>query len=116
MSTDFRYPVYLRYSDEDEAWIAEVPDLPGCMADGETREDAIRAVEETAALWMDVAAEDGRDVPEPSDPGEASGKFLLRLPKSLHRRLQLMAQRESVSLNQLVLSLLSAREAGRRDA
>ena len=109
-----RYPIYLHWSDEDKAWIAEVPDLPGCMADGKTEAAAIKAVEQTARLWIDVAKEDGRETPKPSDPGEQSGKFVVRLPKSLHRRLQLMAKRENVSLNQLILSLLSAREVERR--
>lgn len=106
-----RYPIYLRWSDEDGAWIAEIPDLPGCMADGKTEAAAIKAVERAADLWLDVAKEEKRKVPKPSDLGEPSGRFLVRLPKSLHRRLQLLAKRENVSLNQLVSNLLAIREA-----
>ena len=109
------YPVYLRWSAEDEAWISEVPDLPGCIADGDTREAALRAAEEAVRLWLEVARMEGRDIPPPSNVAAcASGKFLVRLPRTLHHRLQVMAEAEGVSLNQLVLSLLAANEAKRR--
>ena len=94
-------------SEEDRAWIAEVPDLPGCMADGKTQADAVHAAEKAAKLWLEVAKKDRRKLPLPSELGEASGKFIVRAPRSLHRRLQIMAKREHVSLNQLVVSLLS---------
>jgi predicted RNase H-like HicB family nuclease len=99
------YPIFLRWSDEDKLWIAEVPDLPGCLAHGESREAALKAAEEAQGLWLEVATEEGREIPPPSE--DASGKFLVRLPKSLHRRLQHLAKLENVSLNQLVLSLLA---------
>lgn len=109
-----KYPIYLRWSDEDRAWIAEVPDLPGCMADGPTENEAISAAKVAAQLWIEVAGADGREIPKPTNDTEvASGKFVVRIPKSLHRKLQLMAKREDVSLNQFVLSLLSAHEAVR---
>jgi antitoxin HicB len=110
---ELRYPVYVRWSDDDEAWIAEVPDLPGCMADGETREAAIREAARVAEMWIETARKHGRGIPAPSG-GEPSGKFVARLPKWLHRKLQEMAQREAVSLNQLVISLLASREAEHR--
>ena len=99
---------------EDGAWIAEVPELPGCMADGRSRQEAIRAAERAAKLWLEVARDDGREIPEPSEPGEASGKFIVRIPRSLHRRLQILAKREQVSLNQLVSNLLAQREVEAR--
>jgi antitoxin HicB len=107
-----RYRVYLHWSDEDKAWLAEVPDLPGCMADGETPEQAVNAAHQAANLWLEVAKEEGRPIPQPTEA--ASGKFVVRIPKSLHRRLQLLAERENVSLNQLVTSLLAEREAEKR--
>lgn len=109
-----RYPITLRWSDEDDAWIADVPDLPGCMADGASEVAAIRAAEKAIRIWIEVANEHGREIPAPSAPSAASGKFVVRVPKSLHQRLQLMARQEGVSLNQLVLSLLAAREAEKR--
>ena len=59
------YPVYLHFDDEDSLWVAEVPDLPGCMAHGGTKEDALREVERAKRLWLAVAEEDGRRVPQP---------------------------------------------------
>ena len=111
-----RYPMTLRRSEEDDAWIAEVPDLPGCMADGPTEVEAIRAAEKAVHLWVAVAHKEKRSIPPPSEAAPASGKFVVRVPKSLHRRLQWLARQEGVSLNQLVVSLLAAREAERRSA
>ena len=110
---ELRYPVYVRWSDDDESWIAEVPDLPGCMADGKTREAAIREAGRVAEMWLETARRHRRKIPEPSG-AEPSGKFVARVPRWLHRRLQRMAERESVSLNQLVISLLASREAEER--
>ncbi len=108
-----RYQIYLRWSDEDRAYVAEVPDLPGCMADGKTPAAAVKAAERAIELWLEVARDEKRRIPEPSRE-EASGKFVVRVPKSLHRRLQLLARMENVSLNQLVTSLLAEREAEKR--
>jgi antitoxin HicB len=102
-----RYPVEVRWSDEDDAFIAEVYDLPGCMADGKTEAEAIKAAHVAAHLWIEVAIKQRREVPVPSTEEVASGKFNVRLPTSLHRQLQRRARREGVSLNQLVLTLLA---------
>jgi antitoxin HicB len=109
-----RYPFDLHWSDEDQAWIADVYDLPGCLADGETPQEAASAAEEAARLWVEVARQEGRDIPPPSSEESASGQFVLRLPRSLHARLRRMAEREHVSLNQLAVALLAQREAERR--
>lgn len=101
-----KYPVQLRWSENDEAWIAEVPDLPGCMADGETEQGAVRAVQRVIREWIAMAKQMGRAIPEPTG-SNPSGKFVARVSKSLHRRLQLAAKRENVSLNQIVLERLS---------
>lgn len=61
----FPYRIHIRYSCEDEAFIAEAPALPGCMADGETPEAAAAALEVVAAEWIDVARDLGRPIPEP---------------------------------------------------
>ncbi len=114
MELYMRYPVDVRWSEADKAWIAEVYDLPGCMADGETREEALANAGEAARLWIDVAREDGRAIPEPSVEEEASGEFMVRTSKDLHRRLKRMARRQGVSLNQLAGLLLAAREAESR--
>ncbi|MEW6215497.1 MAG: type II toxin-antitoxin system HicB family antitoxin, partial [Nitrospirota bacterium] len=53
------------WSSEDEAFIAEVPELPGCMAHGDTPEDALKNAKEAIQLWIDTAKEFGDTIPEP---------------------------------------------------
>lgn len=60
-----RYEVILYWSEEDEAFIAEVPELPGCMADGQTYQEAIRNVEIVIQEWIEAARERGQPIPEP---------------------------------------------------
>ena len=65
METDPRYEVIIYWSAEDEAFIAEVPELPGCAADGQTYEKALANVQVIIAEWIETAKELGRVVPEP---------------------------------------------------
>jgi predicted RNase H-like HicB family nuclease len=60
-----KYEIVIYWSDDDEAYIAEVPELPGCMADGQTAQDALSSVERIAAEWIETATELGRPIPEP---------------------------------------------------
>jgi predicted RNase H-like HicB family nuclease len=60
-----KYEVILYWSEEDQAFIAEVPELPGCMADGETYQKALANVEVVAKEWIEAAREMGRKIPEP---------------------------------------------------
>jgi predicted RNase H-like HicB family nuclease len=60
-----KYEVIIYWSDEDKAFIAEVPELPGCAADGATKSKALAAVERVAAEWIDTAKSLGRPIPEP---------------------------------------------------
>ena len=61
----FRYEIILYWSNEDDVFIAEVPELPGCMAHGDTQEKALRNINDAMGLWIDTARERGRAVPEP---------------------------------------------------
>ena len=65
METDLRYEIIIYWSDEDLAFIAEVPELPGCMADGHTYEAAIANVKVVIREWIEMAQEIGRSIPEP---------------------------------------------------
>jgi len=60
-----RYEVIIYWSDEDQAFIAEVPELPGCMADGATYQDALANAENVIHEWIETAQELGRSIPEP---------------------------------------------------
>ena len=59
------YEVILYWSREDEAFIAEVPELAGCVADGATRQEALTKIEIVISEWLDTARELGRPIPEP---------------------------------------------------
>jgi predicted RNase H-like HicB family nuclease len=61
----FRYEIILYWSQEDKAFIAEVPELPGCAADGETYQEALQTVEVVMQEWIETAKELGRSIPEP---------------------------------------------------
>src|SRR4029450_2511521 len=91
--------------DEGGGYLIEFPDLPGCISDGETVEEAIGNGLDAKRAWLAVAREKGRAIPEPG--GQLSGKWVQRVPKSLHSRLVERAEREGVSLNTLVVSLIA---------
>ena len=61
-----RYPIEIFYSEEDEGYIAVVPDLPGCTAFGEAEEEALAEIKLAISLWIDTAREEGRMIPSPS--------------------------------------------------
>jgi len=65
MKPEFRYEVIIYWSDEDQAFLAEVPELPGCAADGATYAEAISNVEIIIREWIETAQELGRPVPQP---------------------------------------------------
>lgn len=60
-----KYEIILYWSEDDNAYIAEVPELAGCMADGVTAEDALHNVEQIVKEWIETAQELGREIPEP---------------------------------------------------
>jgi predicted RNase H-like HicB family nuclease len=60
-----RYEVIIYWSDEDQAFIAEVPELPGCAADGATHQEALANVEVVVQEWIETAKELGRPIPQP---------------------------------------------------
>jgi antitoxin HicB len=103
---NLQYPVTL-YPDPEGGYVAQIKDLPGCLTQGETLEEAIANINEAQELWIETAYESGDDIPLPSTDDTYSGKLLLRMPKSLHRRLAEEADRENVSLNQYIVSVLS---------
>ncbi|MGR3309340.1 MAG: type II toxin-antitoxin system HicB family antitoxin [Candidatus Brocadiales bacterium] len=60
-----KYEIILYWSNDDQVFVAEVPELPGCMAHGDTHEAALSNVKEAIQLWIDTAREFGDPVPEP---------------------------------------------------
>ncbi len=62
---DLRYEIVLYWSDEDGAYVAEVPELPGCISDGETYAEALANAEDAVRAWIETARDLGRPIPEP---------------------------------------------------
>ncbi|GAB6275460.1 MAG: type II toxin-antitoxin system HicB family antitoxin [Peptococcaceae bacterium] len=69
----FKYAIEIFFSEEDEGYIAVVPELPGCSAFGKTEEEALKEIKEAIELWLEAAKNEGRKVPEPQ------GKELLNV-------------------------------------
>ena len=61
----FKYEIIIYWSNKDNAFIAEVPELPGCLAHGETPEKALKSAKEAIRLWIDTAKEFGDPIPQP---------------------------------------------------
>ena len=94
--------------EEEGGFSASIAEFEGCLADGETADEAMANLDSAAEAWIKAEQDAGRDIPEPWNLQEFSGKLLLRLPKSLHQRLARQADREGISLNQYVVHKLSA--------
>ncbi len=62
---DSRYEIIIYWSDEDDAFVAEIPELPGCMADGKTYQEALSNAEQIIQEWIETAKQLGRSVPQP---------------------------------------------------
>lgn len=65
MKPEYRYEIIIYWSEPDQAFIAEVPELPGCAADGPTYREVLENVETVIREWMETARELGRPIPEP---------------------------------------------------
>jgi len=109
---DVKYYMNLPYKiiiqkDPYGGFFAGVEELEGCMTQGESYDEAYRNIMEAMEGWLEVALEKGIRIPEPTTENQYSGRFTLRIPKSLHRQLALNAKKENVSLNQYAIHLLS---------
>ena len=61
----YKYSMFMSWSEEDQAYIVSVPELPGCMGDGKTPEDAVKNTQIIIQEWIETALEDGEEIPEP---------------------------------------------------
>ncbi len=94
-------------AEPEGGYVISFPDLPGCMTQVESLAEVGPMAEEARNLWIETAYDHGITISPPSYPEEYSGKFNLRVPRSLHRLLAEAAKRDSISLNQYVVMLLS---------
>lgn len=93
--------------DDDGSYRGEILEFPGCIATGETAEEALRALHEVALSWLESTMSLGRAIPEPAHKSDYSGKFVLRLPKSLHRKASIAAERDGSSLNSFIVTSIA---------
>jgi predicted RNase H-like HicB family nuclease len=107
---DLSYPLTVT-PDPDGGYVIAFPDLPGCLTQIEELSELATAADEIRTLWIETEYERGREIPRPSYPEEYSGKFNVRLPRSLHRKLVESAEREGVSLNHYVSTCLARGDA-----
>jgi antitoxin HicB len=100
-------------AEEGGGFLITFPDIPGCMSDGETEAKAVKNGRDAFVAVVSALHDMGRDIPAPSfSPGDvtapnASGKFVARVPKSIHAKLASRAKTEGVSLNTLVLTFIA---------
>jgi predicted RNase H-like HicB family nuclease len=93
--------------EDDGTFRAEVLEFSGCLATGDTAVEALSAIEEAALEWLVAAMSQGQKIPEPAENAEFSGKLVLRLPRSLHKKATRFADHDGVSLNQLIVASLA---------
>lgn len=109
---EYRFEIRALSRAEGGGFLISFPDLPGCISDGETISEAVRHGKEALQSWVSARMRDGLSIPEPSRPegrtlDEFSGRFVQRIPRSLHAELAERAAIEGVSLNSLVLALIA---------
>lgn len=95
--------------DEDGGFFAQIVEFPGCVAEGESGPETLSALERAAVDWINAALSQGLTIPEPTGNQDASGRFALRMPRSIHARATMYAQREGVSLNQFLVAIIAER-------
>jgi len=110
---EYPFEIHPLSREEGGGYAIIFPDLPGCRSDGATPVEAIENGRDALASWLEVAREFGDKIPSPFSA--ASGRFVQRVPRSLHAQLTAQAKAEGVSLNTLVVSLVS-QGLGRRQA
>jgi predicted HicB family RNase H-like nuclease len=94
---------------ETGTYTGEIAEFPGCVTEGRTPTQALRRLEAAAYSWIEAVLDMGQAVPEPMAEQAYSGKLMLRLSRSLHRRAAEMAHAEGVSLNQFIVITLAER-------
>lgn len=86
---------------------AMIAEFPGCVAEGNSVEEAYAKLQDAAESWIEAAMDSGHDIPSPAADESYSGRVLLRLPRSVHRRAADAAARDGTSLNQFVLAAVA---------
>ena len=104
LTIDYPFEVQRLAPDDGGGYLITFPDLPGCMADGGTVDEAIQNGRDAVVSWIRTAQEFGDPIPQPGSGGEPV-RFVQRLPRSLHAKLVARAKADGVSLNTMVVAL-----------
>lgn len=107
MKLPYNYIIQPLKDESGEYYYAKVLELDGCQSTGETFEEAYKNLKEAMKGWVETKLENNFDIPLPVGYEDFSGKFIVRIPKSLHYKLAVEAKQEGVSLNQYALYKLS---------
>lgn len=92
---------------ESGTFTAVIAEFPGCISEGDSPADAYENLEEAATSWLEAAIESGLPIPAPEAEEEYSGRVVLRMPKSVHRRAVEAAKNDGVSLNTFLAAAIS---------
>lgn len=107
-----KYPFQIRELSKEDGggYLISFPDLPGCISDGETVDEAMKNGTKAIGDWINARKKWGKETPLPTPPidhGNYSGKYMQRIPKTMHAQLVKRAELEGVSMNQLATSYLA---------
>jgi len=105
----FKYSIFIKWSDEDNGFIATVPELRGLSAFGSKQSEALSELKIAAKAYLESLKQSGKPLPAVEKISPFSGQLRLRMPKSLHADLVESAKSEGVSLNTYIVTLLSKR-------
>lgn len=101
------YKMVWEYDKDDEVYFVRFPELPGCLAHGETEQEALKTALKVKDEWLEATYAAGWEIPEPFTAPETTGRITTRLPKYLHQKVIDRAEAEGVSLNQLILAFIA---------
>ncbi len=107
MKLPYNYIIQPINDESGNYYYARVLEFDGCQSTGETFNEAYENIKDAMRGWIETKLENGYEVPLPIGYEDFSGKFVVRIPKSLHYRLAIEAEQEGVSLNQYALYKLS---------
>lgn len=108
LNLPYNYIIHLVDDESGSYYYASVLEMDGCQSTGDTFQEAYESLRDAMEGWIETKLANGFPVPAPISAGDYSGKFVLRLPKTLHARLAIEAAKEGVSLNQYALYKLSS--------
>jgi predicted RNase H-like HicB family nuclease len=94
---------------ETGTYTARILEFPGCVTQGDSLVEAYERLESAAEAWIGAALDMGQDIPAPAEEQSFSGRILVRLPRTLHRRAAELAEGDSTSLNQFIVAALAER-------